>query len=144
MAACRFLGQCGWASQLGCGPFGEVCGTSNRWFGWYLGRHLNATLRGILLINLSPPPVSILFLTSRALPAGTIAMVEQAALAGRFALRRVRHCMVMVPAGRFIRPPAPRLDGFLRRLGRDQGVAAAADQVLAPGLDQRLAHQEVV
>jgi hypothetical protein len=38
------------------------------------------------------------------------------------------------------RPPPPRLDGLLRRLGWDQAIAAAADQVLPPGLDQTYRH----
>jgi hypothetical protein len=37
---------------------------------------------------------------------------------------------------RVVGPASARFDGFLRRLGRDQAVAAVADQILAAGLDK--------
>src|SRR5688500_5995184 len=45
---------------------------------------------------------------------------------------------------RIIRPPPPRLNGFLGRLRGDQAVAAVADQVGALGLPQRLADFKII
>ena len=44
----------------------------------------------------------------------------------------------MVAVHLLIRPPSPRLDGFLLRLGRDEAVAARADEILPAGLDECL------
>src|SRR5579862_6172185 len=88
------------------------------------------------------PPLPILA-TAR-LPPRPIALMRQTTLAGRFSLRRVCHGMVMVPASLLVRLPAPRRNGFLRRLGRDKTVAAVADQVLPSGLDQCFPHGKPV
>jgi hypothetical protein len=45
-------------------------------------------------------------------------------------------CSVGLPASRFKR--------FLRRVGRDQAIAARADEVLPAGLDQGFPHREPV
>src|SRR5260370_38455780 len=75
------------------------------------------------------------------LPPRPVALIGQAALAGSLALGRIGDRVVMV---RVISPAPPRLDGFLRRLSRDQGIAARTDQVLAAGLLPRLADLELI
>src|SRR5690242_12589387 len=52
--------------------------------------------------------------------------VWQAALSRLLALGRVGDGVVVV---RLVGPPPARLDGFLRRLSRDETVAAVADEV---------------
>src|SRR5690349_18972526 len=67
----------------------------------------------------------------------------------RLALRAVaaagrRDGVNVLAAGRFVRPLAPGLQRLPRRRRRDEGVAAAADQVGPPRLLQGLADLEVV
>src|SRR5579875_885681 len=81
--------------------------------------------------------------TSR-LPSGTVAPIRQAALADRLTLRRVCHGMVMVVTGRLVRPPPSGFDGLFRRMGRDEAIAAVADEVGPSRLDQRFPHREVI
>src|SRR5947209_7742438 len=78
------------------------------------------------------------------LPPRSVALVRQPALARRFPFRRVRHRMVVIAFGRVVCSLSPLLKSPLRRMGRDQRVAAAADQVGAAGLLQRLAHLKVI
>src|SRR5919198_1074385 len=62
-----------------------------------------------------------------------VALVRQTPLPGLLALCRVGDAVVMV---RVIGPTPARLDGLPRRLSRDQAVAARADEILPPGLDE--------
>src|SRR2546426_1604901 len=81
----------------------------------------------------SPLPV---LATARPSPR-SVALVRQAPLPRTFALARVSDGVVMV---RVIGPATARLDGFLRRLGRDETVASVADQVRPAGLDECFPH----
>src|SRR5205823_6459179 len=74
----------------------------------------------------------------RSSPRG-VALVRQAPLGGLLALGRVGDSVVMV---RVIGQAPARLDGFLRRMGRNQAIAAQADEVPPPRLHERLAHGE--
>src|SRR5262249_15541942 len=62
-------------------------------------------------------------------------------LAGLLALGRVGDGVVMV---RVIGPSSARLEGFLLRVGRDQAIAARADEVLPARLDQGFPHGKPV
>jgi hypothetical protein len=68
------------------------------------------------------------------------------ALARLLALGRVGNGMVVVVVGLggTVGLPPPGLDGFLRRVGRDQAVAPGADKVLPSGLDPGFAGGEVI
>ena len=59
---------------------------------------------------------TLLVLTTCCLPPRPVALIRQAALADRLALRWVGDRMVMVATGRLIRPPLSHLDGLARRI----------------------------
>src|SRR5436189_2431199 len=73
----------------------------------------------------------------RRLPPRPVAVVRQAPLPRLLALCRVGDAVVMV---RVIGTTPARLDGFLRRLSRDQAIAARVNKILPPAFDQRLPH----
>src|SRR5262245_58106896 len=107
-----------------------------------LGRHEHGLFAALL------PLLPLLRLSARAV-ALLLSVLLEAALTRLLAPRRVGHGVVVValdllaPRG-LVRAPPPGLDGFLRRLGRDQAVAPIANQVLPPGLDERLPHSKPV
>src|SRR5271166_4724182 len=87
---------------------------------------------------------TLLVLTTCCLPPRPVALIRQAALADRLALRWVGDGMVMVAFGCPIRLSPPRFDRLTRRMSRDQAVAPVSDEVSPPRLEQSLPHDEVV
>src|SRR4051794_395661 len=100
-----------------------------RWRGGFLltvplpGRLLRARAGAAALL------LALLVLAARRLSSRAVARIRQAAFANRLTLRRVCHGMVMVITGRLVRPPPSGLDGLFRRVGRDEAIAAVADEV---------------
>src|SRR5690348_5273257 len=74
-------------------------------------------------------PFAFLVLAARGLAPRSVAPVRQVAFAGRLALRRVGDGVVVVAAGRLIRPPPSRLQCLAGRVSRDEAVAALPDEV---------------
>jgi len=79
----------------------------------------------------------------RRLPAWSVVFIE-APLSGPLSLCRVSDCVVMITLDRPLRLPLSPLQRFLRRVGRDEAVAAITDQVGSLGCDQDYADGEVV
>src|SRR5262249_49323780 len=92
-------------------------------------------------VGTAGPPLTFLVLAARRLPPRAVALIRQAPLARFLALGWVGYRVVMV---RVIGPAPACLDGFLRWLGWDQTIAAVANKVGSPRLDECLAHREVV
>src|SRR5262245_9857124 len=94
------------------------------------------------LIGIADFPIAVLVPAGCRLPPGPVALALQAALTGDLALGWVGDGVVVV---RVVRPPAPRLNGLLGRLSRNETVAAVPDQIiLVSGLDERLPHGKPV
>src|SRR5579859_1183854 len=72
--------------------------------------------------------LALLVLAARRLSSRPVARIRQAAFPDRLTRRRVCHGMVMVINGRLVRSPPSSLDGLLRRVGRDEAIAAVADE----------------
>src|SRR5262245_53505676 len=92
-------------------------------------------------------PFALLVPTACSLPARPVALVESS-LAGLLALGRVGDAVVMVTVfvalDRAVRGSPPRLQGFFWRGGRNQAIAAAANQVLTSCFDQGFTNGEPV
>src|SRR5437868_3265125 len=86
-------------------------------------------------------PFALLVLAVRRRPPRSVALVRQAPLPSLLAPGRIGDAVVVV---RVVRPLPPCPDRLFRRLSRDQAIAARADEVLPPGLEERLPHGKPV
>src|SRR5262249_5091362 len=86
-------------------------------------------------------PLALLVLAARRPSPRPVSLVGQPPRPGLLALCRVGDAVVVI---RVIGPAPARLDGFLRRLRRDQAITTRANKVLPPGLEECLPHSKPV